>query len=340
MANATTAAGTTTSGAAPTAGRQESMLVRFLRRWGTIIVIVLTAVGFAFASPYFLSFSNFNNILFSMLVSCLVSMGLTWVVMAGSFDLSVGLVVTTTSIVTAFLIPVVGPWVGIVGALLTACFIGLVNGLLVTYVRLSGIVVTLGMSFVLGGINIYLTGGYQVAVAYDETSFLYIGQGKIGVIGFPVLVLAAVFLVAHVVATRTRTGHYITAVGDNPVAAFYSGVRVYHWVIVSFILASLLSGIAGVILTSISSSAQPVGGQGYLLEAFAAVFLGATVLGKGKPHVLGTLLGVFFIYMVNSGMNMVGFPSAARQLFAGLVLIIAVGANALLNREEIHLKFT
>jgi len=340
MANLTTTAETASSGATSPAGRKESPLKRFLRRWGTVIVILLTAAGFAFASPYFLTFSNFNNILFSMLVSCLVSMGLTWVVMAGSFDLSVGLIVTTTSIVTAFLIPVVGPWAGIAGALLSACFIGLVNGLLVTYVRLSGIVVTLGMSFVLNGINIYLTGGYQVAVAYDETSFLYIGQGKIGVIGFPVLVLAAVFLVAHIVATRTRTGHYITAVGDNPVAAFYSGVRVYHWVIVSFILAALFSGIAGVILTSISSSAQPVGGAGYLLQAFAAVFLGATVLGKGKPHILGTLLGVFFIYMVNSGMNMVGFPSAARDLFAGLVLIVAVGVNALLNREEIHLKFT
>ena len=339
MANATTAGETTPTTA--TGGRKESPLVRFLRRWGTVLVILLTAVGFAFASPYFLTFSNFNNILFSMLVSCLVSMGLTWVVMAGSFDLSVGLVVTTTSIVTAFLIPELGPWLGIVGALLVACFIGMINGLLVTYVRLAGIVVTLGMSFVLNGINIYLTGGYQVAVAYDETAFLYIGQAKVwGVIGFPVLILAAVFLLAHVVATRSRTGHYITAVGDNPVAAFYSGVRVYHWVIVSFILAALFSGIAGVILTSISSSAQPVGGAGYLLQAFAAVFLGATVLGKGKPHILGTLLGVFFIYMVNSGMNMVGFPSAARDLFAGLVLIIAVGVNALLNREEIHLKFT
>lgn len=341
MANVTAAsqAKTQTGKSDSASARKESLLIRVLRRWGTIIVIVLTAIGFAFASEWFLTFSNFNNILFSMLVSALVSMGLTWVVMAGSFDLSVGLVVTTASIVTAFLIPEVGPWLAIAGALLVSCFIGLVNGLLVTYGRLSGIVVTLGIMFVLGGINIFLTGGYQVAVAYDETAFLYLGQGKISGIGFPVLILAVVFVWAHILATKTRTGHYITAVGDNPVAAFYSGVTVYRWVIVSFMLASLFAGIGGVILTSISSSAQPVGGQGYLLEAFAAVFLGATVLGKGKPHILGTLLGVFFIYMVNSGMNMVGFPSAARQLFAGLVLIVAVGANALLNREEIHLKF-
>ena len=103
--------------------------------------------------------------------------------------------------------------------------------------------------------------------------------------------------------------------------------------------AALLAGIGGIILTSISSSAQPVGGQGYLLEGFAAVYLGATVLGKGKPHILGTLLGVFFIYMVNSGMSMAGFPFAARQLFTGLILILAVGANAMLNREELHMKF-
>jgi ribose/xylose/arabinose/galactoside ABC-type transport system permease subunit len=317
----------------------EAIWLRLLRRWGTIGVIVLTAIGFSFASPYFLNVSNFNNILFSMIVSCLVSIGLTFVVVGGSFDLSVGLTVTTSSIVTAFMIPLVGPWIAIVCALFAACTIGLVNGLLVTYGRLSGIVVTLGTMFVLGGTNIAMTGGYQVAVDYKETAFKYIGQGKVGMIAFPVLLLLAVALVMHVFSTKTKMGHYITAVGDNPMAAFYSGIKVYNWVILTFILAALMSGIGGVILTSISSSAQPVGGDGYLLEAFAAVFLGATILGKGKPHVLGTLLGVFFIYMVSSGMNMVGFSYAARQLFSGLILILAVGANAMLNREEIHLKF-
>lgn len=319
--------------------RGESTTMRLLRRWGTIIVILLAAVGFSVTSPYFATLSNANNILFSMIVSALVSMGLTWVVMAGSFDLSVGLTVTTSSIVVAFMIPLVGPWLAIVVALLASCVIGLLNGLLVTYGRLSGIVVTLGVMFVLDGINVFVTGGYQVAVSYGEHAFLTIGQGKIGFLGVPVVIMLVIFVLAQLLATRTRVGHYVAAVGDNPMAAFYSGIDVYRWVIVSFVLSALMAGVAGVILTSISSSAQPVGGQGYLLEAFAAVFLGATVLGKGKPHILGTLIGVLFLYLVNSGMNMLGFPFAARQLFAGLVLIIAVGANAALNREELHLKF-
>jgi ribose transport system permease protein len=300
----------------------------FLRRWGTIIVIVLVGLLFCKLSPYFPTVSNFNNILFSMIVSALVSMGLTFVVAAGSFDLSVGVVVTTVSI-----------GVAIVGGLLTGCIIGLINGLLVTYARLSGIVSTLGMMFVLGGINQYLTDGYQVPVDYGEAAFRYIGQGRVGPIAFPVILLAAVFVIGHIIATRSKIGHYIGAVGDNAMAAYYSGILVYRWVVVAFILSALFAGIGGVILTSISSSAQPVGGEGYLLEAFAAVFLGATILGKGKPHLLGTLLGVFFLYMVSSGMNMVGISFATRQLFNGLVLILAVGANALLNREEIHLKF-
>jgi ribose transport system permease protein len=317
----------------------ESLLLRLLRQWGTIVVILLTAVGFSLSSEYFFSFSTLNNILFSMIVSCLVSIGLTFVVIAGSFDLSVGLAVTTTSIVCAYMIPLVGPWLAIVVTLLAACLIGLVNGLLVTYGRLSGIVVTLGTMFVLGGINMLITGGYQIAVDYAETAFQYIGQGRVGGLGFPVIILIVVFLLMHLLSTRTKAGHYMTAVGDNPMAAFYSGIKVYHWVILAFILAALMSGVGGVILTSISSSAQPVGGEGYLLESFAAVYLGATIMGKGKPHVLGTVVGVFFIYMVSSGMSMLGFPFAARQLFSGLILILAVGANALLNREEIHLKF-
>lgn len=316
-----------------------SWWITLLRKWGTVLVIFLTGLAFALSSEYFFTFSNLNNVLFSMIVSCMVSMGLTYVVVVGSFDLSVGIIVTTTSVVLAFLIPAVGPWLAIALALGCAALIGLVNGILVTYGRLSGIVVTLAMTFILGGINIFVTGGYQKAVDYGQTAFLYLGQGKIGAVAFPVLILACVFLVAHVLSTKTRIGHYIVAVGDNPLAAYYSGISVYKWVIVSFMLAAVMAGIGGVILTSISSSAQPVGGQGYLLEAFAAVYLGATVLGKGKPHVLGTLLGVFFLYMVNSGMNMVGFPSAARQLFAGVILILAVGANAALNREELHMKF-
>lgn len=339
MAQAAAAKAPESTGRLRAAHRTESPLMRLLRRWGTIIVILITAAGFAFASPYFATLSNGNNILFSMIVSALVSMGLTWVVMAGSFDLSVGLTVTTTSIVVAFLVPMVGPWAAIVLALLASCMIGLLNGLLVTYGRLSGIVVTLGVMFVLDGVNVFATGGYQVAISYSEKAFLYVGQGKLGFLGVPVIIMLAIFVLAQLLATRTRVGHYIAAVGDNPMAAFYSGIDVYRWVIVSFVLSALMAGIAGVILTSISSSAQPVGGQGYLLEAFAAVFLGATVLGKGKPHILGTLVGVFFLYLVNSGMNMVGFPFAARQLFAGLVLIVAVGANAALNREELHLKF-
>ena len=338
MSDATTGQKGISATSAPSE-RREPLWVRFLRRWGTIVVIVLTAAGFSFFSEWFFTVSNFNNILFSMIVSCLVSMGLTYVVIAGSFDLSVGLTVTTTSIVTAFMIPELGPWLAIVVGLIAASGIGLVNGLLGTYGRLSGIVVTLGMMFVLGGINIFMTGGYQIAVDYKEEAFRYLGQGQIGVVGVPVLVLAVVFVLAHILSTKTKVGHYISAVGDNPMAAFYSGIKVYSWVIAAFVLSSLLAGVGGVILTSISSSAQPVGGQGYLLEGFAAVFLGATVLGKGKPHILGTLLGVFFIYMVNSGMNMVGFPFAARELFSGLILILAVGANAMLNREEIHLKF-
>jgi ribose transport system permease protein len=322
-----------------TGAASTGMAMRLLRRWGTILVIVIVGLLFAKLSPYFGTVSNFNNILFSMIVSALVSMGLTFVVAAGSFDLSVGVVVTTVSIVTALLIPPLGVTGAIIGAIVIACVIGLVNGLLVTYARLSGIVSTLGMMFVLGGINQFLTNGYQVPVDYSETAFMYIGQGRVGPIAFPVILLAIVFLLGHIVSTRSKIGHYIGAVGDNPMAAYYSGIVVYRWVIVAFVLSALFAGIGGVILTSISSSAQPVGGEGYLLEAFAAVFLGATILGKGKPHLLGTLLGVFFLYMVSSGMNMVGFSFAARQLFNGLVLILAVGANALLNREEIHLKF-
>ena len=314
-------------------------VLRFLRVWGTILVMIAVGIGFSFASPYFLTVSNFNNIVFGMFTSALLSMGLTYVVVAGSFDLSIGIIVTTASIVCAMCIPVTGAPMAIVIALLVSAAIGLVNGVLVTYLRISGIVGTIGVMFLLEGLNQYLTGGYQIAVNYDENFFRWLGQGKIGLIAIKSLFLVAFFALAYVIANKLRTGHYITAVGDNPLAAYYSGIPVYRWVIVSFVLCGLYCGVAGVFLASTSSSAQPTGGAGYLLEAFAAVFLGATILGKGKPHVLGTLLGVFFLYMVSNGMTQFGIDSSARKLFNGFVLLIAVGANAFLNREELHLKF-
>jgi ribose/xylose/arabinose/galactoside ABC-type transport system permease subunit len=335
-----TSAATNTPSRSEAAGADKTHpALRFLRVWGTILVMIAVGIGFSIASPYFLTVSNFNNIIFGMFTAALLSMGLTYVVAAGSFDLSIGIIVTTASIVCALCIPVTGAPLAIVIALLVSAAIGLVNGVLVTYLRISGIVGTIGVMFLLEGVNQYLTGGYQIAVNYDENFFRWLGQGKIGLIAIKSLFLVGFFVLAYVISNKLRTGHYISAVGDNPLAAYYSGIPVYRWVIVSFVLCGLYCGVAGIFLASTSSSAQPTGGAGYLLEAFAAVFLGATILGKGKPHILGTLLGVFFLYMVSNGMTQFGIDSSARKLFNGAVLLIAVGANAFLNREELHLKF-
>ena len=177
------------------------------------------------------------------------------------------------------------------------------NGLLVTYGRLSGIVVTLGVMFVLDGINVFITGGYQVPVATTRRHFSIIGQGKLGFIGVPVVIICSwSSRLPSVVATETqgRPLHCCSRrqpdggilLGHRRLSLGHCGIRAVR---------AHVAGSGGVILTSISSSAQPVGGEGYLLEAFAAVFLGATVLGKGKPHLLGTLIGVFFLYMVELG---------------------------------------
>lgn len=321
------------------ASRWHGLMVAGVRKWSTIVAMLVVCAGFSAATPYFLTASNVTNVVFTMVTSALVSLGLTYVVIAGSFDLSIGLIVTTTSIVTAMTMPAIGPVAASVLALLVGCLVGVINGTLVTYGRLSGIVVTLGMMFVLGGINNYLTHGYQIAISGDETAFLFLGQGTLLGIPIPDLLLIAAFIVAHVFVTKTKIGHYVSAVGGNPMAAYYSGIKVYRWVIASFVLSGLFCAIGGVVETSISTSAQPVGGEGYLLEAFAAVFLGATVFGRGKPHLLGTLIGALFLNFVTAGMNMVGAPFALHQLIEGGVLILAVGANAMLNREELHMRF-
>lgn len=311
----------------------------FVRRFGTLVVLILIIAYFALRSPLFLTGTNISLLVNNMTEQALVAMGLTFVVVVGSFDLSVGAITAATGIFVAALMKQVPYLPACVLALLIAAIIGAMNGVLVTYGRLSGIVATLAMSFVVIGVELSISNGYEVSVPAGNDAFASLGNGTLGPVPMPVVALVLVFLFCYFMLNRHRWGRYIQATGDNSLASYFSGLPIYRYVILAFMLSALISGCAGLVVVARATSAQPTQGSEYLIGSFAAIYLGSTILSEGRPHMLGTLLGTFFLAIIASGMTFVGFSYQQNQLFEGIVLMVAVLISAYFRRGEVHTRF-
>ena len=327
---------------ATTAGGKERRQIGVgwvVRRFGTLIVLLLLIAYFTVRSPLFLTGTNLSLLINNMTEQALVAMGLTFVVVVGSFDLSVGAVTAATGIFVASLMQHMPALPACVLALLIAAAIGGINGLLVTYGRLSGIVATLAMSFVVIGVELSISNGYEVSVPPGNGAFAALGNGTLGRIPMPSVALMVIFLLCYLMLTRHRWGRYMQATGDNSLAAYFSGVPIYRYVILAFMFSAVVSACAGLIVVARATSAQPTQGAEYLIGSFAAIYLGSTILSEGRPHMLGTLLGTFFLAVISSGITFVGFSYQQNQLFEGIVLALSVLISAYFRRGEIHTRF-
>ncbi len=310
-----------------------------LRKWGTFAFFIGLIIFFSLANPYYFSLENFSSFVYETSVPTAISIGLTIVVIVGSFDLSVGALTSFGGMLAALLMPKIGPIPACLISLGLTSLFGLVNGFLVAIVGISGIIVTLAMQFIATGIEIGITGGYEIAIPLEFSKFLFFGSGAVGGIKIMVFVLAALGVIGTLFMTKTVYGARISATGDNALAAIYSGIKIKRIVILAFILSAAFSAMAGIMVVGMNASHQPVVGKGYLLDSFAIVFLGSTMLKEGKPHVLGTVIAGIMITSLIAGMMMMGVRYEWQMFTKGAVLIGAVAVSALLRREEIHTQF-
>lgn len=312
----------------------------FLRKYGTLIVLLFLIIYFSAKSPYFLTTGNFMNIGRDQVVPGLIAMGMTFPFIAGTFDLSVGNVASLVGVLTAALLPIVGPIGAIILGLLIGAGIGLVTGTICTRMSISGVIVSLSVSFILTGAEIYFSHGFTIPVSRDMTTFLALGQGWLGEFAVSVMVLIIAFIIFYIIEIRTKPGRYIATIGDNPVAAYFSGVKVNNYVTLAFMLSAVLAGLAGILSVSRGGSATPLFGSAYLMDSFAIIFLGSTIIKEGRPHLLGTFLGLIFFGILVNGMTQLGFTFAVLNLFKGFVLIAAVAIVGILRRTEIRTVYT
>jgi ribose transport system permease protein len=303
------------------------------RQFGTLIgLLVLSAVLWAL-TPHFLTIANMLNVVQQTSINAIVAVGMTYVILSGGIDLSVGSIVALSGVVLGTLLQAEQPLViALLGALIVGTLCGLANGILITWGGLPPFIVTLGMMSIARGMALVFTEGRPVS-GFDE-GFRSLATGHVAMIPAPVAIMLAVYTVAHLLLTRTTFGRYVYAIGGNEEATRLSGVRVrlhktfiYGW-------AGLMSAVAAIILTARLNSAQPIAGMMYELDAIAATVIGGTSLMGGEGTMVGTLIGALIMGVLRNGLNLLGVSSFLQQIIIGGVIVGAVLVDTLLKRHR------
>ncbi|CAM5769321.1 ribose ABC transporter permease [Labrys miyagiensis] len=302
-----------------------------IARYGTVVAAVLIFIGFALATERFLSVGNLSNVLIQISVLMVISSALTVAVASGEFDLSVGFVASLAVVLVAGLIAWSGysVAVAIILSMLAGVAVGLINGMLVTVLRIPSLIATLAMGPMVLGLNYAYTNGDSIYEPMPE-SFYYIAKGKLfEVIPVPVVIAVVIVIAFYVLLNRTRLGRNIIATGANIQAARLSGIKVNRARVVALVLSAMGAAIGGVMLTARLGSGQSGAGDAYLMDSLTAVFLGMTAFKPGRATVQGTLVGVVIIGMLNNGLNLLGAPFWVQNEVRGLVMLAAVSLAVL-----------
>ncbi len=319
---------------APKPHRTGRLVAHFVAKYGALIALGLLLIAFTIASPeYFFTWNNIVQVLNQSAMGAIVACGLTLVLAAGQFDLSIGYQASLAGVVaTSLMLAGFEIWLAILIAILGGVGGGLINGFLVTKVGVNALVATLGTGSALIGLNYFISGGTPQAVADVQPGFIQIAVGNWFGIPRPVYYMVIAGLILWFVLNKTDIGRGIRAVGGNEEAARLAGVRVRLVTTTSFVIAGMFAAITGVLVASSVGSGQPTGGDGFTLSSFAAAFLGSTVLREGQFHIVGILVGVVTVAVGFNGLALVGVPSYVQFLFQGLLLIAAVSFSAVGRR--------
>jgi ribose transport system permease protein len=309
------------------------LIARILGKYGALIALLVLVIIFTAESPsYFLTTNNILQILNQSALAAIVSCGLTLVLVSGQFDLSIGYMVSLSGIICSRLMVMGIPIpLAILICLGSGICLGLLNGFLITRLGINALVATLGTGSVLVGVNYFISAGAPQNVS-SHPGFVGLAVGNW--LGVPRLVyyMIVVGIILWIVLNKTDFGRNLRAVGGNTEAARLSGVRVSLVTTSALVISALGAVVTGVLLAASIGSGQPTGGDAYTLSAFAACFLGSTVMREGQFHIVGTLIGVITVGAGFNGLALIGVPSYAEFLFQGLLLIAAVAFSSIGRR--------
>ena len=309
-------------------------------KYGALFIIAAVFAVFSLTNEYFLSYANITDILRAISIVTFVASGVTFSQIVDGFDLSVGATVSLTTVVTATLMvwyeqPL---WLVLIAPIAIGAIIGLLNSILIVKLRIPDLLATLGIMYLITGVHKTYSKGYSIynnmpmadgtkAPGEFSDSFLWIGQGKLLGVPFSVIMMLLAVIAVHVFLNHTRWGRQMYITGGNREAARLSGIRVNRVRLLAYVLSGAFAGIAGLLFTSRVGSGQIDAGAPLLMEAVAAVFVGYSVLGAGKPNVIGTFFGAVLIGVLLNGLTMLNMPYYAFDIVKGCVLVLALSVT-------------
>ena len=292
----------------------------FVKKNTLFIVFLVTCAIFSVATDSFLTVSNITDVVRTNTINGLLAVGLTYVILSGGIDLSVEATVCLAGLVAGYLSPM--PVVAVLAGVMMGVAIGLFNGLMLEKSGVQPFIFTLAMSRLLRGVVLAITKGKNYYTI--DSSFTAIVRSSVFGIPSLIIMFVVIVVITYFALNRARYGRYIYAVGSNEEAARLSGIRTHRIKVSAYVIAGMLSGLAGVLLTARLSGAETNAGDGWALDAVSAVIIGGTSLRGGRGGILNTLLGIFIIAVLNNGMTLMGVPTNYNQLIKGLLMLVAV----------------
>lgn len=306
---------------------------KMISRNKPLVVLVIISVAMGMMNPRFLTWGNMITVLRQTSVNAVIATGMTFAILIGGIDLSVGSVLAICGAIAAAMISSgIDATLAVLATLLLGLGIGLTNGLLISKGRLQPFIATLGTMTLLRGGTLVFTQGKPISTSGARAGQLFgqIGKGFFLGIPIPVYIMLVVFIAAYYILRHMRIGRYVYSLGSNEEATIYSGIKVDRVKLFVYGASGMLAALAGVIVTARLGSAQPTAGTGYELDAIAAVVLGGTSMAGGVGTIFGTAVGALIIGILNNALNLMQVSSYYQDVAKGVVILVAV----LLDRQQ------
>ncbi|RWD18535.1 MAG: ABC transporter permease, partial [Mesorhizobium sp.] len=305
--------------------------LRLLKDYAILTALILAIFVLAIVEPAFLTPRNMRNLLDQNAGVGIIACGMTFVIIARGFDLSVSATFAVSGIASALVANATTPALGLLSGLVIGTVIGLANGVLIARLQLNSFLITLASSIVIRGLGIAISGGYLISVT--EQSYSVLGLGGVYGITYPSIIFIGFVTVSLLLLHCTQYGRYIFAVGGNEEAALLSGVRTKVIKGSTFGVAGFAAALGGILLSSKVSTGIPNSGAGLELQAIAAVVLGGTSIAGGAGAIWRTIVGVFLLAIINNAFNIMNLEAYLRDMMTGTIIILAVATNTLTGRK-------
>lgn len=303
-----------------------------LQRLLPFVTLIGLIVALTIATPHFFTAINLSSVARQTAVINIIALGMTLVIITGGIDLSVGSTLALSGLFGSMAIKAGQPLlISILIGVLCGMICGLLNGLMITRLRISPFIVTLGTLEAYRGLALVISKGLPVHEIPDSFSFL--GDGNLLGIPFSLWVFGVCATLMHFLLDNTKLGRYAFAIGSNQNAAYYAGVPIRFHLTCVYVIAGALAGLAGMVEASRLMTGQPTAGQGYELQAIAAVVIGGGSLQGGEGSVVGTLIGAFIIGLLGNGSDLLGINPYWQQVTIGAVIVVAVGFDEFRKRR-------